>query len=211
MSEGLMKRFAEAFRAGARFEFGAAVGNRHEVIGPAWHARFLEAASKIGGHRVGLDRRPRLAGQEIQRRPRRCGRREHRSGIGGIEHVKTRPARGDAEYATKCLGGQTRTAHAEQHDVAEAVALDVIRELEQPRDRVGHHGGDVIHPSRFAIFLLDGRIGAPHRRLSPPDAAAARSALSEAACNASPIRPGERRRLSCSRTRLADTSSISVE
>ncbi len=165
-----MKRSRKPSARARAFELGARVGNRHEVIGPARHDRFLQPASKIGGHRVGLNRRPRLAGQEVQRRARRCGRRQHRSGIGGIEHVKARPARGDPEHATQGLGGQARTAHAQQHDVGEAVALDAIRELEQPRDCVGHQRRGCHPPQPVRNLLLDGRIGAPHRRLSPPDA-----------------------------------------
>ena len=75
-----------------------------------------------------------------------------RGRIGRVEHVEARPAGRDAEHRAQDFGRQARAAHAEQHDVGEAVAFDRAGERSQPSIESAISTGEVSQPRRLAIF-----------------------------------------------------------
>ena len=159
---------AELLGARAAGELGAFVGDRDEVIGPARLRRRPRAAAESArpassarsscptcsrgdtASRRGVSR-PR--GPPPDRSSRACG---------------ARPARRDAEDRAQHFGREARSAHAEQHDVGEAVALDAVGERRE-RDRASRPSAAATRASRAGWRSSSARSG---RRPRPTDRAA---------------------------------------
>ena len=165
---GIDEEVAELFGARPTGEARVFVGDRDEVIGPARHTGLLEAASKIRGERVGLDRPSRLARENVEGFSRRGDRGAHRRGIGRIQHVQLGPAWPNPQHAAKNLRRQTRAAHAEQHDVREPVTFDGFGECLEAVQRFRHEDRRGQPPEPVGDRLLHDRIGAPGRWLTAP-------------------------------------------
>ena len=181
---------AELFGSCASIELGAFVGDRDEVIGPARHTGGLDSLAEMRGQRVRFDRRAGLARQHIQRGLGRRGRRADRGRIRRIEHLEAWPLRRHTDQRAEYLRRETRSAHAEQHDVGEAGGLDAVGECLQSIQRVGDEQRRV-HPAEpLADLVLCCRIGAPDRRVRAPQPAG--GAFGDLGCSRDPF--GEARR-----------------
>ena len=203
-----MNRSRKCSARARRVELGALVGDRDEMVGPARDAGVLQTLAEVRGQRVRLDRRARLAREQVQRAVGRRRGGAHRGRIGRVEHVQPRPARRDAEDRAQHLRREARSAHAEQHDVGEAVALDAGGERLQPVDRVGHQQRRAQPAETIGDLLLRRRIGGS-RPTGSRCHSAGRRALARPRSSWRPLsaRPGDRCSEFWRRARLAATSS----
>ena len=121
---------AEAVAPGGGFQLRARVGDGHEVPGGLDRADSgNHAVEEIRAEDIGLERRPRLAGYDDQRRGERDPAVDCRDlrGIRRVEDVQARRAGLRTEGLGQDLGTQARPAHAEQQDVGEAVRVRTCR------------------------------------------------------------------------------------
>ena len=122
-----------------RAELGALVGDRHEMVGPARHADASSRAPEVRRQRVRLDRRARLARQQIQRVlaaawPRRAPRPDRSN-----RACETRGQPGATpSTARRTSGARLEPPMPSSTTSVKPSRLDAGRERPQPLERVGH-------------------------------------------------------------------------
>ena len=150
-------------------ELGVVVGDCDESRRPVLHACGFDPPPRGGSHRAGLDRRAGLAGDDEERRAGPAERVADRRGIGRIEHAEPRLCLLASKEPAEHFRRETRSAHAEQHDVGEGAGVDTLRE----RVDVGQllrDEGDRVEPSEpVGDRLLDAVIVAPRAGAARPE------------------------------------------
>ena len=124
-------------------------------------APLAQARPEILEQRARLDRAPRLGGDDEQRASQleRDLEGADRGGVGRVEHVQPGPSGAGGKAATQHLRGERGAAHAEQHDVGDALVANLLRERlgiaqfaehplrdRQPAQPVGDLGGARLPP-----------------------------------------------------------------